>query len=273
MMTEHFVSIIIPVLNQVEKLDKALSILKDQLEGVKNIEVIVVDNNSTDGSEFLAQKYNFRAVNYSDAKSPYQARNKGASIAKGNILVFLDAKCKPDKDYISEIQTVCQANNWDIVAGDFDFSGLSAESSISELAYAVMYLRTNPKYNGGEVSALTGNMIVSKKAFIELGGFDERRSGGDVKFSQKAEKSDFVKMYNPKLRVAYQPKQYLDLIQSIKRDTIDLPHTIPLISVRPASRTYIDERLDELDINISGIKKVKLMFFIMYLRLLKYYHQ
>ena len=272
-MVDQFVSIIIPVLNQAEKLDKCLLSLSNQLKGMNNIEVLVVDNGSNDGSELIAKKYNFKSIQYLDVRNPYQARNKAAVISSGEVLVFLDAKCIPNENYIAEIQKMCKVSDWDLVAGDFDFIELSSKSSLSELAYAVVYLKTNPKYNGGEVSTLTGNMMVKKEAFFDLGRFDTRRSGGDVRFSQKAERLNKLKIYNPKLRVSYAAKKYKDLIQSTKRDAGDLPSKVSWRSIRPAGKKYIDERLQDLKINIDGFKKLRLMFFIMYLRFIKYYHQ
>lgn len=266
-------SIIIPVLNQSRKLEECLSELRDQLYNSNNIEVIVIDNGSTDGSEKLAEKYDFRSLNCASKNSPYQARNMGADESNGDVLVFLDAKCKPSKNYIFEIEKMLSENDWDLVAGDFYFTDLSSKSSLSELAYASMFLRSNPKYNGGEVSTLTGNMMVKKKVFLNLGKFDVTRSGGDVKFSQKAELEKKIKIFNSNLRVSYQSKMFEDLIKFIKRDAKGPSAIKPWYSVRPANISYINERLDDLNINISFIKKIKLMFFIMYLRFIKFYNQ
>jgi glycosyltransferase involved in cell wall biosynthesis len=267
------ISIIIPVLNQVNKLDLCLSELYSQIQNNESIEVIVVDNGSDDGSQNLAKKYNFKAVHFLDSKNPYKARNKGAEIARGINLVFLDAKCMPLDNYILELERIIEKENWGVVAGDFEFLGLTANSSLSELAYAVIHLRTNPILNGGEVSALTGNMMVKRNVFFELGKFVEKRSGSDVRFSQMAEEKRKRKIFASNLKVGYHAKNYSDLIQSIKRVAKDVPHKLSIKGVRPAGSSYIVDRLKGFNIEISAYKKFKLRFFIMYLRLSKYIYQ
>lgn len=273
MMNEIDITIIIPVLNQFKKLELCLRSLSKQLEGISNIEVIVVDNGSTDGSQNLGDKFGFSGYVSTDLKSPYAARNYGAQMSKSDNLTFLDAKCIPNEGYIQSLITICKRKDWELISGDFDFVGLTEDSSISELAYSIIYLKTNPKYNGGDVCTLTGNMIVKRSVFLDLGGFDESRSGGDVRFSQKATERGKVKLFIPELKVGYEPKRYKDLVASIKRVSLDLPNKVPILSVRPPSRKYIDSRLDDLNIGLPTFKRIKLISFIWYLRFLKYYYQ
>jgi glycosyltransferase involved in cell wall biosynthesis len=251
-----------------------LNVLHLQLQNKKDIEVIVVDNGSSDGSQFLAkEKYNFKSLQFTKDKNPYKARNFGVDQSKGNNLVFLDAKCIPFSNYINELERLVQLDQWDLVAGEFEFINLSSNSTISELAYAVTHLRTNPIYNGGEISALTGNMMVKREVFFELGKFDENRSGSDIRFSQLSESKNKIKIFAPNLKVGYHAKKYADMIHSIKRVAKGAPFKMPITGVRPAGKKYIETRLENLNIKITWIQKTKLQFFIMYLRMLKYMYQ
>lgn len=79
-------SIIIPTLNEEKHLEKLLKSIVRQ--GLDNYEVIVADNGSKDKTLKVAKKYHCRIVK---GGSPAQGRNNGAKVAKGSLLLFLDA--------------------------------------------------------------------------------------------------------------------------------------------------------------------------------------
>lgn len=87
-------SVIIPVYNEKDSIRSCLQSLKEQ--SYKPVEVIVIDDGSTDGSDKFAQ-----------IKQSHQgtgvARNKGADLSKGEILVFVDADMTFDKDFIKNL--------------------------------------------------------------------------------------------------------------------------------------------------------------------------
>ncbi|MBI4099939.1 glycosyltransferase family 2 protein [Candidatus Microgenomates bacterium] len=89
------VSVIIPVYNEEKYLAGCLESLKKQTV-VKDMEVIVVDDGSTDGSKALATLHQGH-------QGPGAARNLGAKNARGEILVFADADMEFDPDFIEKL--------------------------------------------------------------------------------------------------------------------------------------------------------------------------
>ncbi|GAG52967.1 unnamed protein product, partial [marine sediment metagenome] len=93
-------SIIIPTLNENRNISSCVrsvienSVFKDSERG---IEIIIVDGGSKDNTLKRASEFdneiNIRIVKTGEASLPGQL-NEGASIAKGNILVFLHADCR-----------------------------------------------------------------------------------------------------------------------------------------------------------------------------------
>ena len=79
-------SIIIPTLNEKENLERLLKSIKKQ--DFKDYEIIVADNDSTDGTREIAQKYGCLITK---GGLPAKGRNNGAKIAQGDLLLFLDA--------------------------------------------------------------------------------------------------------------------------------------------------------------------------------------
>ena len=91
------ISIIIPVINEEENLEKLLPYLK--ANGAE--EIIVVDGGSTDKSKEVAEKFQVNLI--SSAKGRAKQMNAGAQAAKGNILYFVHADSLPPKSFSSAI--------------------------------------------------------------------------------------------------------------------------------------------------------------------------
>ncbi len=83
-------SIIIPVYNEESHLRNCLDSIA--IQSVPPDEVIIVDNNSTDGSVKLAKSYPFVTVVSEKRQGVTFARNKGFSTAKGKIIGRIDAE-------------------------------------------------------------------------------------------------------------------------------------------------------------------------------------
>ncbi|MFH2020735.1 MAG: glycosyltransferase [archaeon] len=83
-----FLSIIIPTLNE----EKYLPILLESIgkQTYKDYEIIVTDSDSKDKTVAIARKFGCRVVKIHNG-SPAKGRNAGAKVAKGDLLLFLDA--------------------------------------------------------------------------------------------------------------------------------------------------------------------------------------
>ena len=86
---KHFISIIIPTLNEEKYIENTLKALKNQDYNGK-YEIIVADGMSKDRTVKIAQKYADKVIK---VKKPgiSAGRNAGAGIAKGGIFLFIDA--------------------------------------------------------------------------------------------------------------------------------------------------------------------------------------
>lgn len=89
------ISIVIPTWNEEKYIPKLLNCIKKQT--YKDYEIIVADDNSTDKTEQIAKKYGCKIVG---GGTPAFGRNNGAKMAKGNILLFLDADVQFNNDFL-----------------------------------------------------------------------------------------------------------------------------------------------------------------------------
>ena len=97
---KKLVSIIIPVFNEQKVLTNCLESLKSQ--SYKPLEIIVVDDGSTDNTLQITKKFKVIAI-VQNHKGPGPARNLGAKKARGEILVFVDADMTFDRNFIKDL--------------------------------------------------------------------------------------------------------------------------------------------------------------------------
>lgn len=94
------VSVIIPVYNGAATLPAGLRALQRQTRPPD--EVIVVDDGSTDDSADVACGFGVRVISQRNA-GPATARNRGAAVARGDILLFTDSDCVPAPDWVEHM--------------------------------------------------------------------------------------------------------------------------------------------------------------------------
>lgn len=114
-MTE-LISIIIPVYNVEQYIERCITSILNQT--YNNIEVILVNDGSTDRSGDICQKYEeidsrIKVIHQKNA-GPSEARNKALSIAIGKYVSFIDADDYVEKDYIMYLYRLLTKSEGDI---------------------------------------------------------------------------------------------------------------------------------------------------------------
>ena len=94
------ISVIIPVHNEEKYIKRALSSIKAQ--SFKDYEVIVVADSCTDRTAEIAKSFGCRVIEVK-TKNIGENRNIGASKAKADIFVFLDADVRVTRGYLKEV--------------------------------------------------------------------------------------------------------------------------------------------------------------------------
>lgn len=93
------VSIIIPAYNEAERLPLCLQSIQDLDWPREQLEVIVVDNGSTDTTCEIARSFN-AVLLQDDTRNVSGLRNLGARQARGEILAFVDADCMVSPNWL-----------------------------------------------------------------------------------------------------------------------------------------------------------------------------
>lgn len=97
-------SVIIPVYNGGENFRQCLASLADSTRPAD--EIIVVDDGSPDGSGAIAQSAGACVISLSGPpRGPAHARNRGAAVATGDLLIFFDADVAVHSDALARLET------------------------------------------------------------------------------------------------------------------------------------------------------------------------
>jgi glycosyltransferase involved in cell wall biosynthesis len=225
------ISIIICSYNRANYIGAALDALYLQSSGLENFEAIVVDNNSTDGTPevFATWRTHHPEGSFYYTTETKQgasfARNTGAEIAKFDWLCFIDDDAIAHKDFVQNI--IIHINDQPFVHG---FGG----------RIIPRYIPTEPKWMSYYVSSMVGNfdyapvacafkngkyplesnMIVSKKIFEQIGGFNTQLPGvvGTVRIGGEG-KDLFYKIMDLGHTIYYDPTIIVEHVVETKKLT------------------------------------------------------
>ncbi len=166
--TTPFVSVIIPVKNAGEKFEVCLRSI--QKSPYRNIEVIVVDDHSTDNSVQIAKNFSFTVLQSVEGNGANRARNFGAKNAKGEILIFIDSDVEIRNDTIQTIVESLVSGDTDAVVGVYTAKHRNENivSQYKNLWIRFSYLKSPPAIDWlfGAVSG------IKRAAFEKIGGFN-----------------------------------------------------------------------------------------------------
>jgi glycosyltransferase involved in cell wall biosynthesis len=191
------VSVVVPVFNDVERLRTCLLALAAQTYPADQVEVLVVDNASTqDVAAALPDDPRFRLL-HEARRGSYAARNTGLAVATGEVLAFTDADCAPDPTWLEEgVRALAAEPAADMVGGAVEFSYASgAPVSAAEL-YEFRHGFPQERYLRVEHFAATANMLTWRSVLDRVGPFDARlQSGGDGEFGRRVAAAGGLQRY------------------------------------------------------------------------------
>jgi len=165
------VSVVMPCKDGAATIEAQLAALAAQ-DYPGTLEVVVADNGSTDGSAEIAARWKgVRVVDASSARGPNHARNTGAGVAAGELILTCDADDVVDPGWVSAM--VRGLRDFDLVGGTLDYALLNDPER----------RRPHPadplgnRY--GFLPTASGSCFgIRARVLADLGGWDEAFDGG-----------------------------------------------------------------------------------------------
>lgn len=161
-------SVIIPTYNEERNIARTLYFISNQTIPRERYEIIIVDGGSKDRTVEIASRYADKVI-YQKSKGVGGARNDGAYIARGRIVIHTDADVIVEKDWIEKILKKF-SDGVILVCGPDD----PIENS---LKYRVLYIIINAisfiAAKLGIVWTRGTNTAVLKEVFLSTGGYKD----------------------------------------------------------------------------------------------------
>ncbi|MEN6509871.1 MAG: glycosyltransferase [Smithella sp.] len=163
-------SVVIPAYNAGRTLPDTLAALKQQTISHDEYEVIVIDDGSTDDTADAARRFGVNCISQPN-RGPAAARNHGARVAKGDIILFTDADCSPDRDWLRQMALPFQNEKTIGVKGAYHTNQKSLAARFAQAEFEDRYDLL------GKADAIdmvdTYSAAFRKDIFIKTGLFDE----------------------------------------------------------------------------------------------------
>lgn len=187
-------------------------ILRENIDSVLNqafdsYEAIYVDDGSTDATAPLLEESAARlnvpfVVVRTERVGPGPARNAGVTAAHGEFVLFLDDDATAPPDWIRTMVDRCNAHGCDVLCG-----GIGAFSTAEPVAH-YLHLRMQRALGSGvrELNAApTGNLLIRRAKFNEVGGFSEERlpAAEDWELSYRLRNAGARIVYDPAVSIAH----------------------------------------------------------------------
>ncbi len=184
----HF-SFVIPVYNRPQEIRELFNSMRD-LEGEYPYEIVLVEDGSTrDASQVVEEFRKFLPITYlvKPNSGPGDSRNYGMKRAKGNYFIILDSDCLLPAGYLKAVKDSLSEQYVDCYGGP-DRAHASFSTVQKAVDYAMTALLTTGGIRGGgkkgkRFEPRSFNMGLSKKAFLDTGGFGNIHPGEDPDLS------------------------------------------------------------------------------------------
>lgn len=194
-MTQPLISIIIPTFQSAHHLGDTLNACRAAITTFQSsntqpqegsvVELIVVDDGSTDQTQMVVGAFPDVKYFYQDNAGPAAARNLGAKVSLGRWLCFTDADCRPQENWLIQLTAPLKDPAVAVVAGSYGIA--NAHQKLSRCIHQEILFRHRRLPDEVKVFG-SYNFLIRREVFEKVKGFCalyRRASGEDNDLSYK----------------------------------------------------------------------------------------
>ena len=191
-------SFIIPAFEEAENIGNVIGSINKHVPAVYQYEIIVVDHGSMDNTVKIAEAEGAKVLVYPEGTIA-GLRNFGVANSKGKVLIFLDADILLTYDWQANIDQVV------VLLSDGVRLLTGSWCSIPDNPNWIEKFWFKPLERGDNSHINSGHLIISRKLFDEIGGFDEKlETGEDYDISTRAKAANIRLVDNDSLKVVHE---------------------------------------------------------------------
>jgi glycosyltransferase involved in cell wall biosynthesis/GT2 family glycosyltransferase len=221
-------SVVVNTLDRADVLEAALSGLMQQRH--PRFEIIVVNGPSADATEAVLARFPQIKVARCSQANLGMSRNIGLSMARGQIVAFLDDDAVPEPVWLQGLETGYDAPDIGGVGGFIrDATGLAYQSRVTvcdrlgeALAFDTVEQASLAQGPGWFLSPTGANVSYRRDALLEIGGFDET-------FTYFLDETDVnLRLWDAGWRLTFveRAEVHHKLAKSAQRDHRNVPHSL-----------------------------------------------
>lgn len=209
------VSVIVPCLNEESHITDLLNALKSQTYPISQMEVVIADGMSTDGTRckirrFSEQNPNIKinVVDNEKINIP-SGLNKAIANARGEYIIRLDAHSIPHRDYVEHCVSNLKAGSGDNVGGVWVIIPGNDSWIAKSIAYAAAHPLGvgNPKYRVGGSAQSVDTVpfgAFRRELFSDIGNYNENLlTNEDYELNVRIRKAGGIVWFDPAIQCDY----------------------------------------------------------------------
>ena len=190
-------SVVVPAYNAGATIRLCVEALLRQSAGTEACEVIVVDDGSTDDTAAVLRRFPVTAIHQPN-RGPAAARNHGARLARGGIILFTDADCVPREDWVEQMAKPFVAAEVCAVKGAYRTEQRALVARFAQVEFEERFEMLKKVDSIDMVD--TYSAAFRKDVFDQMGGFDESfpvANNEDTDLSYKLSAAGHRMVFNP----------------------------------------------------------------------------
>lgn len=210
-----FISVIICTYNRGDILSECLRSLTNQSIPSEYFEVIIINNNSTDNTQKIAESFVYQASNYRVIIEHEQgisaARNRGWKEAKGEYIAYTDDDCRLPPDWLKKALEIIENHSPDLFGGPYHAAYLSQKPPWFKDSYGSLFIASDPKYLSRGEYLSAGNLFIKKEILAGLDGFNHKLgpTGYSIKYGEETAIQEILYKSMPDVRIYYDPDLFV----------------------------------------------------------------
>lgn len=255
---EPRISVVVPVFNGGDCLDLCLRALAES--SLQPLEVIVVDDHSTDDSREIAERHGVTVLATGGRRGPAEARGLGVHHASGELIVFIDADVLVHRESLQQFAALFQQRP-DIAAafGSYDDKPLAQNylSQWKNLSHHFIHQNSRPDAH----TFWAGCGAIRREVFLQIGGFDLRYRGAtieDIEMGYRLTRNGFRVLLAKDIQATHTKRW----------DMRNLWRTDLLYRGIPWTRLILRTRNLPNDLNVSWLQRLSLLLSMVLLAVL-----